>query len=59
VRYRTGAPSLMRETLAKSDAGREKFRGAYTRMHEKYRQQYGRPEFYALKLLARTVLAWS
>lgn len=56
VRYRTGAPSLMRDTLAKVDSGQEKFRVAYARMHEKYRQQYGRPEFYALKLLARTLL---
>jgi glycosyltransferase involved in cell wall biosynthesis len=56
VRYRTGAPSLMRETLAKKDAGRDKFRAAYARMHEKYRQQYGRPEFYALKVLARAIL---
>ncbi len=58
VRYRTGAPSLMRDTLARKDKGKEKFRAAYARMHEKYRHQHGRAEFYALKVMARTVLSW-
>ncbi len=58
VRYRTGSPSLMRDTLAKNDAGRAKFRAAYARMHQKYREQYGPSEFYALKVFARAALEW-
>ncbi len=58
VRYRTGAPSLMRDTLARDDMGQEKFRAAYARMYQKYKRQYGWAEFYALKVLARTALSW-
>jgi GT2 family glycosyltransferase len=58
VRYRTGASSLMRDTLTASDGAQPKFRGAYARMYEKYRREYGSLEFYALKLLARTLLNW-
>ena len=57
VRYRTGASSLMHDSYSGSDKGREKLRAAYRRMYEKYRRQHGEAEFYALKALARTVLA--
>jgi glycosyltransferase involved in cell wall biosynthesis len=52
VRYRTGAPSLMRN-LAKGD---EKLHLSYRRIHGKYRLAQGLVKFLAMKIWARAIL---
>jgi glycosyltransferase involved in cell wall biosynthesis len=52
VRYRTGAPSLMR-ALAPND---EKMKVSYERIHRRFRDTHGIFIFLAMKLWARTVL---
>jgi GT2 family glycosyltransferase len=52
VRYRTGAPSLMR-SLAPND---ERLQVSYRRIHERFRETHGVLSFMAMKLWARAVL---
>ncbi len=48
LRYRTGSASLMGGA-----AGAAGLAAAYRRMHERYRQERGALDFYALKIASR------
>jgi len=52
VRYRTGAPSLMRSLLPND----ERLQVSYRRIHERFRETHGVLTFLAMKLWARAVL---
>jgi glycosyltransferase involved in cell wall biosynthesis len=49
VRYRTGAPSLMRDAAKRQDA----LNAAYRAIHAKYRRAHGALEFWGLRVVAR------
>jgi hypothetical protein len=55
LRYRIGRVSLMHSPV-RSEADVHRQRAGRRRMQEKYRQQHGIFEFYALALFARTML---
>jgi glycosyltransferase involved in cell wall biosynthesis len=55
LRYRIGSPSLMHSPRLTASDMRD-LHDAQSRTNAKYRREWGTLEFYALKLLARTVL---
>lgn len=55
IHYRVGAPSLMHSPTPAPSQSQEVLEGGQ-KMQAKYREQRGKTEFYALKLLTRAVL---